>query len=68
MPKGEAAVTPANGEGVDSGVPLHLGDLVLAARDLEVGLDGALVVHKNDAGFVGRDRQLHVDFAVGPGR
>ena len=48
-------------------MPLHLSDGVFAAGDLEVGHEGALVVHKDDAGRVGGDGEHHIDLTVGPG-
>lgn len=68
LPESETAVRPADGEGVDDRVPLHLGDSVLVASDLEVGDNGSLVTHENDAGRVGGHGQHHVDLAVGPCR
>lgn len=68
LPESETAVRPANGEGVDYGVPLHLGDRVLVASNLEVGNNGSLVAHENNSGRVRGDGQHHVDLAVGPCR
>ena len=68
MPKGEAAVRPADCQSLNHWVPLHLGHSVLASSDLEVGDDGALVAHENDTGQAGGHSKHHVDLAVAPGR
>ena len=48
-------------------MPDHLCHFGLAAHDLEIGDDLALVIHEDDTREVGGDGKHHVDLAVGPG-
>ena len=66
MPKRNAAVLPADSEGMDHGVPFHLDNCVLASLNLEVGHNGSFFAHENDSGFVCGHGQHQVALVVGP--
>ena len=66
VPERNAAVLPADSEGMDHGVPFHLDNCVLASLNLEVGHNGSFFAHENDSGFVCGHGQHQVALVVGP--